>query len=344
MSSSPSMPPSAPSRILQEGEADIGQESEAEGSGEEEEDEEEESPVDEREAAVLEEVEYSDGTSEASASVAGSVGQNTSSSSESVYTDSGDEDQNGDCGECGKRTWLEKGRVDDDDGVWYCDGCWAAFESDSSSLELECTDDMSLTAEQQTPHVTVSAPEKSGDAHVEKQSMLDQTIMDDKTKVQSATSARCSACSIVEMGGHTSANGEQHYCDWCWAEGSHEKDCWNPAETCIDEDDDCRGTDDCPLPIEEFRDEIMQSIRHNTVTSILGETGCGKSSMVPQFILEDCTTSGHRVKIMVTQVISVRVWACALTRSSSNQHVFHVYNFLSDVCFRVCAMYIRAAS
>jgi HrpA-like RNA helicase len=39
------------------------------------------------------------------------------------------------------------------------------------------------------------------------------------------------------------------------------------------------------LPIDEFEDEILHTIRNNRVTIIQGETGCGKSSRVPIMIL-----------------------------------------------------------
>lgn len=40
------------------------------------------------------------------------------------------------------------------------------------------------------------------------------------------------------------------------------------------------------LPIDEYRDKILSSIKDNRVTIIQGETGCGKSSRVPVMILE----------------------------------------------------------
>jgi len=35
------------------------------------------------------------------------------------------------------------------------------------------------------------------------------------------------------------------------------------------------------------RAEILQAIANNQVVLIAGETGCGKTTQVPQFILED---------------------------------------------------------
>ncbi|KAF8006730.1 hypothetical protein BT93_K0901 [Corymbia citriodora subsp. variegata] len=42
-----------------------------------------------------------------------------------------------------------------------------------------------------------------------------------------------------------------------------------------------------PLPIMALREKIVEKILENRVTLIVGETGCGKSSQVPQFLLEE---------------------------------------------------------
>ena len=41
------------------------------------------------------------------------------------------------------------------------------------------------------------------------------------------------------------------------------------------------------LPILDHRDRLMTAIHAQRVTCIEGETGCGKSTQVPQFILDD---------------------------------------------------------
>ncbi|KAK3237473.1 hypothetical protein CYMTET_52455, partial [Cymbomonas tetramitiformis] len=57
------------------------------------------------------------------------------------------------------------------------------------------------------------------------------------------------------------------------------------------------------LPASRFRHEVLSKIRSNAVTVITGETGCGKTTQVPQFILEDMEerSEGAQCVIMVTQ-------------------------------------------
>jgi HrpA-like RNA helicase len=41
------------------------------------------------------------------------------------------------------------------------------------------------------------------------------------------------------------------------------------------------------LPVDAHRDTVLKTVERNTVTIIHGETGCGKSSKIPLFLLED---------------------------------------------------------
>ena len=36
-----------------------------------------------------------------------------------------------------------------------------------------------------------------------------------------------------------------------------------------------------------YRGEILDAIKQNQVTLVAGETGCGKTTQVPQFLLDD---------------------------------------------------------
>ncbi|CAK9052151.1 DExH-box ATP-dependent RNA helicase DExH1, partial [Durusdinium trenchii] len=55
------------------------------------------------------------------------------------------------------------------------------------------------------------------------------------------------------------------------------------------------------LPAFHMAKEICSSVRDNQVTLILGATGCGKTTQIPQFLLEDCTLRGEPCRLVATQ-------------------------------------------
>ncbi|RUS22618.1 hypothetical protein BC937DRAFT_88224 [Endogone sp. FLAS-F59071] len=55
------------------------------------------------------------------------------------------------------------------------------------------------------------------------------------------------------------------------------------------------------LPIESYKDEIVQMVRSSQVIVLSGSTGCGKSTQVPQYILDDCLSRREYVNIICTQ-------------------------------------------
>ena len=57
------------------------------------------------------------------------------------------------------------------------------------------------------------------------------------------------------------------------------------------------------LPIFAKKEVILDAIRGNQVVLIKGETGCGKTTQVPQYILEDRVNheNGSMTNILVTQ-------------------------------------------
>ena len=50
------------------------------------------------------------------------------------------------------------------------------------------------------------------------------------------------------------------------------------------------------LPIEALRQEIIERVRQHRATILVGATGCGKSTRLPQYIMEE-----HGSKVLVTQ-------------------------------------------
>lgn len=55
------------------------------------------------------------------------------------------------------------------------------------------------------------------------------------------------------------------------------------------------------LPIFRFKENIQRRVRESPVLIIKGETGCGKSTQVPQFILDDAYNRKEYCNIVVTQ-------------------------------------------
>ena len=58
------------------------------------------------------------------------------------------------------------------------------------------------------------------------------------------------------------------------------------------------------LPVKKFEEEIMNAVHRNPVVIIRGATGCGKTTQVPQYILDYYIQGGRasECNIVVTQV------------------------------------------
>nr|XP_057923229.1 ATP-dependent RNA helicase DHX30 [Doryrhamphus excisus] len=57
------------------------------------------------------------------------------------------------------------------------------------------------------------------------------------------------------------------------------------------------------LPVDSHRQRVISAVRSSKVVVIAGETGCGKTTRIPRFLLEDCVTVGQgaQCNILVTQ-------------------------------------------
>ncbi|KAL8653236.1 MAG: hypothetical protein Q9210_002216 [Variospora velana] len=71
------------------------------------------------------------------------------------------------------------------------------------------------------------------------------------------------------------------------------------------------------LPIWTFKDEILQTMSMHSVIIICGETGCGKSTQVPSFILEHELSRGMACKVYCTE--PRRISAISLARRVSEE-------------------------
>jgi len=62
-----------------------------------------------------------------------------------------------------------------------------------------------------------------------------------------------------------------------------------------------RGAINSTLPIIEHRTKILELVNEHQVVMIEGETGCGKSTQVPQYIFEDCQMNQKPFSMIITQ-------------------------------------------
>lgn len=71
------------------------------------------------------------------------------------------------------------------------------------------------------------------------------------------------------------------------------------------------------LPIWDFKHELLDAIQSSQVVIICGETGCGKSTQVPAFILESELSKGKACKVYCTE--PRRISAISLARRVSEE-------------------------
>jgi ATP-dependent RNA helicase DHX36 len=68
------------------------------------------------------------------------------------------------------------------------------------------------------------------------------------------------------------------------------------------------------LPSWEKQEEILELIRENQVVVLSGETGCGKTTQVPQFILEDAVERGFGAQIQIICTQPRRISAISVAK------------------------------
>ncbi|OAR02589.1 hypothetical protein LLEC1_00327 [Akanthomyces lecanii] len=71
------------------------------------------------------------------------------------------------------------------------------------------------------------------------------------------------------------------------------------------------------LPMWNFRSQVLEAVVTNQVVIVCGETGCGKSTQVPSFILESELSNGRHCKIYCTE--PRRISAISLARRVSEE-------------------------
>lgn len=57
------------------------------------------------------------------------------------------------------------------------------------------------------------------------------------------------------------------------------------------------------LPVDGHRQRVISAVQSSRVVVIAGETGCGKTTRIPRFLLEECVRGGEGAEcnILVTQ-------------------------------------------
>ncbi|CEJ92219.1 hypothetical protein VHEMI07880 [[Torrubiella] hemipterigena] len=71
------------------------------------------------------------------------------------------------------------------------------------------------------------------------------------------------------------------------------------------------------LPMSSFKTSVLQAVENNQVVIICGETGCGKSTQVPAFLLENELANGRHCKVYCTE--PRRISALSLARRVSEE-------------------------
>lgn len=73
------------------------------------------------------------------------------------------------------------------------------------------------------------------------------------------------------------------------------------------------------LPVAQYRENIVQTVAENRVTLIKGETGCGKSTQVAQFLLESFLENSNGASFNAVVSQPRRISAISLAERVANE-------------------------
>jgi HrpA-like RNA helicase len=75
------------------------------------------------------------------------------------------------------------------------------------------------------------------------------------------------------------------------------------------------------LPIASYREQIVAALDSHQVVLVAGETGCGKTTQVPQYILEDAWYRGKGCRVVCTQPRRISAVSGARAASTTCRHL-----------------------
>ena len=86
------------------------------------------------------------------------------------------------------------------------------------------------------------------------------------------------------------------------------------------------------LPIASYRENVLSSMRESQVTVLQGDTGCGKTTQVPQFILEEAAANGTHISIVCTQPRRISAMGVAERVASERGEAVKRWRSHEDTC------------
>nr|CCA18676.1 DEAD/DEAH box RNA helicase putative [Albugo laibachii Nc14] len=91
------------------------------------------------------------------------------------------------------------------------------------------------------------------------------------------------------------------------------------------------------LPVHRYKEKILELVEKNQVVVISGDTGCGKSTQIPQFLLDDAIASGKESSTRIICTQPRRLSAISLAarvrqeRNCATKEIGHAVRF--EACY-----------